>query len=133
MTACLEARLTNERHAEQRAAADARGSVAAVRSRRTLNTRARARAAELGAVRPLRKHGTRRELRNGAALVGMAWLAFMVGTFVWAPIVIWGLDQATAAPRGFVATGTRASLGLIGGILAGLASGYVLDSAWVSR
>jgi len=57
----------------------------------------------------------------------------MVGTFVWAPLVIWGLDQATAAPRGLVATGTRAALGLIGGILAGLASGYVLDGAWMSR
>jgi sugar phosphate permease len=74
-----------------------------------------------------------RELRNGAALVGIAWLAFIIGSFLWSPVLIWTLDQATAAPRGVIATGSRAALGVIGGVLAGLASGYLLDTAWRSR
>src|ERR1700730_683772 len=74
-----------------------------------------------------------RELRNGVALVGIAWLAFMIGSFLWLSIVAMGVDQALAAPRGFVATGIRAALGVIGGALAGLASGYLLDTIWWSR
>ncbi len=74
-----------------------------------------------------------RELRNGAALVGVAWLAFMVGSFLWLPIVAVGVDRSLAEPHGVVATGLRSALGLIGGALAGLATGYLLDSMWLSR
>ena len=74
-----------------------------------------------------------RELRNGAAMVGIAWLAFTIGTLLWLPIVAIGVDQSVAEPRGFAATGIRAALGVIGGVLAGLASGYLLDSTWWSR
>ena len=74
-----------------------------------------------------------RELRNGAALIGVAWLAFIIGGFLWSPVLIWTLDQAAAAPRGLIATGTRLGLGVTGGVLAGLASGYLLDTAWRAR
>jgi len=74
-----------------------------------------------------------RELRNGAALVGIVWVAFVVGSFLSFPIVAAGIDQSLAEPRGFIATGVRAALGAIGGAVAGLASGYLLDSLWVWR
>ena len=73
------------------------------------------------------------ELRNGATLVGVAWLAFMFAAFLWVPVVALGVDRSLAEPNGLVATGVRAGLGLIGGALAGLGSGYLIESAWSSR
>jgi hypothetical protein len=74
-----------------------------------------------------------RELRNGAAVVGVAWLAFMISSILWLPIVAVGVDRSLAEPQGMMATGIRSALGLIGGALAGLATGYLLESAWMSR
>ena len=73
-----------------------------------------------------------RELRNGAALVGIAWLAFMAGSVLWLPILAMGVGPSQAQPSGLVATGVRSALGLFGGALAGLATGYLLDSGWPS-
>jgi hypothetical protein len=68
------------------------------------------------------------ELRNGVAMVGAAWVSFFIASLLWSPLVLLSVDEVMTEPRGVLSMGVRVTLGVIGGGLAGLLFGYVLES-----
>ena len=68
------------------------------------------------------------ELRNGVAMVGAGWVSFFIASLLWSPLALINVDEMVAEPRGALAMAVRVTLGVIGGSLAGLLFGYLLES-----